>query len=114
MESALLLNIISKFFGTLQEDNSGTGQPVCGGAPFSATNSNHGLGEGHHAITTLFLPLPSAGPLHHDEVTYFSWSTHRPPGLLESELVSIAELVRVIRRLHVVAAPGLDEFQCYA
>ena len=108
MERALLLNIISKFLDTLQEGNSGTGQPECGGAPFSVTNSNHGLGEGHHAITSLFPPLPPAGPSHHDEVTDFSWSTHRPPGLPESELVSTAELVRVIRRLRVAATPGLD------
>ena len=40
---------------TLQEGNSGTGQTECGGAPFSETNSDNGLGEGHHAITSLFL-----------------------------------------------------------
>ena len=55
-----------------------------------------------------FPPLPPADPSHHDEVTDFSWSTHRPPGLPESELVSTAELVRVIRRLRVATAPGLD------
>ena len=55
-----------------------------------------------------FPPLPPAGPSYHDEVTYFSWSTQRPPGLPESELVSTTELLRVIRRLRVVATPGLD------
>ena len=55
-----------------------------------------------------FPPLPPADPSHHDEVTDFSWTTHRPPGLPESELVSTAELVRVIRRLRVAATPGLD------
>ena len=108
MERALLLNIISKFLDALQEGNWGTGQPECGGAPFSATNSDNRLGEGHHAITSLVPPLPPTGPSRHDEVTDISWSTHKPLGLPDSELVSTAELVRVIRRLWVAAAPSLD------
>ena len=89
---------------TQQKGNSGMGQLECRGAPFLATNSGHRLGEGHHAITNVF--PPSSASSHHHEVTNFSWSTHRSPRLPESELVSIAELVRVIRRLWVVAALG--------
>ena len=56
-----------------------------------------------------FSPLPPADPSHHDEATDIFWSTCRPLGLLESEVVSITELIRVIRRLWVAAALDFDK-----
>ena len=55
-----------------------------------------------------FPPLPLAGPESEVEEPDFSWRTHRPPGLPETELVTPMELIRVIRRLRVAAAPSID------
>ena len=55
-----------------------------------------------------FPPLPPAAPDSQAEEPDFSWRTHRPPGLPETELVTPRELIRVIKRLRVAAAPGID------
>ena len=56
-----------------------------------------------------FPPLPLATPDSQVEEPDFSWQTHRPPGLPEMELVTPREVMRMIKRLRVAAAPGLEQ-----
>ena len=60
-----------------------------------------------------FPPLPLVGPESEVEELNFSCRTHRTPGLPETELVTPMELIRVIRRLRVAVAPGIDGLLCF-
>ena len=55
-----------------------------------------------------FPPLPLAEPESQAAEPDISRKTHRPLGLLETKLVTLMDLIRVIRRVRVAATPGID------
>ena len=61
------------------------------------------------ALAKVFFPaLPPASPDLQEEELDSTWATHRPPGPVEHEPVTSEELRRMIKRIRVSAAPGLD------
>ena len=60
------------------------------------------------ALALVFFPsLPPVSDWRQTEIDH-TWSTHRPPGVLDFVEVSIAEVVSAIRQMRPKAAPGLD------
>ena len=57
--------------------------------------------------TTFFSPLPAATSPKQERIEH-AWSTHRPPGPEDSELVIPLEVHSAIRAMHMDAALGLD------
>ena len=70
------------------------------------------VSTGSHKVTMLatvfFLPFALAGPYSQAEEPDFSWRTHRLPSVPEAALVTPMELIRVIKRLRVAAAPDIN------
>ena len=64
--------------------------------------------EKARVLTTIFFPsLPAATSPVQERIEH-AWSTHRPPGPEDSELVTPLEVLSVIRAMRMDAAPGLD------
>ena len=64
--------------------------------------------EKARALAPVFFPsLPPTTEVRQDAVD-FAWSTHRPPGLDEVELMTRSELLKSIRSMRSGATPGMD------